>query len=40
MSNQKTVEKLYKKTAKLNEIFESALILLASESTRLMKEEA
>jgi hypothetical protein len=40
LSNQKTVEKLHQKTAKLNEIFESALVLIAGEATRLMKEEA
>ncbi len=40
MSNQKTVEKLHRKAVKLNEIFESALILLAGEASRLMKEEA
>jgi hypothetical protein len=40
LSNQKTVEKLHRKAALLNEIFESALVLLAGESTRLMKEEA
>lgn len=40
LSNQKTVEKLHRKAAKLNDIFESSLVLLAGESTRLMKEEA
>jgi hypothetical protein len=40
LSNQKTVEKLHKKAIKLNNLFESSLILLAGESTRLMKEEA
>lgn len=40
LSNQKTVEKLYHKSAKLNQIFESALILIAGEASRLMKEEA
>lgn len=40
LANQKTVEKLYKKNSKLNELFESALILLAGEATRLIKEEA
>lgn len=40
LSNQKTVEKLHRKAQKLNDIFESSLILLAGESTRLMKEEA
>jgi GH35 family endo-1,4-beta-xylanase len=34
------VQKLHRKAAKLNAIFESSLILLAGESTRLMKEEA
>ena len=40
LSNQKSVEKLHKKASKLNDIFESSLVLLAGESTRLMKEEA
>ena len=40
LSNQKTVEKLHKKAVRLNELFESSLILLAGEATRLMKEEA
>lgn len=40
LSNQKTVEKLHKKSAKLNDLFESSLILLAGEATRLLKEEA
>lgn len=40
LSNQKTVEKLHKKAIKLNALFESSLILLAGEATRLMKEEA
>lgn len=40
LSNQKTVEKLHRKTMKLNDIFESALVLLAGEATRLMREEA
>ena len=39
LSNQKTVEKLHKKSQKLNDIFESSLVLLAGEATRLMKEE-
>lgn len=40
LSNQKTVEKLHKKAIKLNELFESSLVLLAGEANRLMKEEA
>jgi hypothetical protein len=40
LSNQKNVEKLHRKAVKLNDIFESALILLAGEASRLMKEEA
>ena len=40
LSNQKTVEKLHKKAVKLNDLFESSLVLLAGESSRLMKEEA
>lgn len=40
LSNQKTVEKLHRKSVKLNSIFESSLILIAGESTSLMKEEA
>jgi hypothetical protein len=31
---------LHRKSLKLNELFESALVLLAGEATRLMKEEA
>ena len=40
LSNQKTVEKLHKKAIKLNELFESSLVLLAGEAGRLIKEEA
>ncbi len=40
LANQKTVEKLQKKALRLNELFESSLVLLAGESNRLMKEEA
>jgi hypothetical protein len=40
LSNQKTVEKLYKKAQKLNDLFESSLVLLGSEATRLLKDEA
>lgn len=39
LSNQKSVEKLHRKAQRLNDTFESALVLLASEATRLMKEE-
>lgn len=40
LSNQKTVEKLHKKAQKLNDLFESSLVLLGSEATRLLKDEA
>ena len=39
-SNQKAVSKLTKKSETLNEMFQSTLILLAGDITRLMKEEA
>ena len=39
LSNQKSVEKLHRKSQRLNDTFESALVLLASEATRLLKEE-
>ena len=40
LSNQKTIERLNGKSSNLNEVFESSLVLLAGEATRLMKEEA
>jgi len=40
LSNQKTVEKLMKKNGRLNDLFESTLVLLAGEANRLIKEEA
>lgn len=40
LSNQQTVKRLCKKTKDLNRLYESTSILLASEVTRLIKEEA
>lgn len=40
LSNQQSVKRLCKKAHNLNELYESTIILLASEVTRLIKEEA
>jgi hypothetical protein len=40
MSNQRAVAKLNKKSTTLNDLFQSTLVLLAGDITRLMKEEA
>lgn len=40
MSNQKQIMRLTKKSETLNELYQSTLVLLAGDITRLMKEEA